>query len=183
MPGIICFHDAKKALQEYHSKFPMRTGIPKVELLNKLKLGKYSQLFLDRLVTDKLLIDEGTALRLQEFQVKLSAIQQTKIDIFFKALTEHPYAPPSELIPESDLLNLLIERKQAVKLSEGVVVSTKAYEEMVGKIMVQLTVNGKITLAEVRDMFQTSRKYAQAFMEHLDAEKVTRRVGDERVKY
>jgi selenocysteine-specific elongation factor len=54
---------------------------------------------------------------------------------------------------------------------------------MVGKILVQLTVNGKITLAEVRDMFQTSRKYAQALMEHLDAEKVTRRVGDERVKY
>jgi selenocysteine-specific elongation factor len=70
-----------------------------------------------------------------------------------------------------------------VKLSDSVVVSTKTYEEMVGKILVQLTINGKITLAEVRDMFQTSRKYAQALMEHLDAEKVTRRVGDERVKY
>ena len=175
--------EAKQALQEYHSKFPARTGIPKVELLNKLKLGKYSQLFLDRLVADKLLIDEGTALRLQEFQVKLSAIQQAKIDVFFQALTEHPYAPPSELIPESDILNLLIERKQVVKLSEGVVVSTKTYEEMVGKILAQLTINSKITLAEVRDMFQTSRKYAQALLEHLDAEKVTRRVGDERVKY
>jgi selenocysteine-specific elongation factor len=177
------FLEAKKALQEYHSKFPVRTGIPKVELLNKLKLGRYSQLLLDRLVDDKLLINEGTALRLQEFQVKLSSTQQTKIDTFLKALAEHPYAPPTELIPEPDLLSLLIERKQVVKLSEGVVVSTKAYEEMVGKILVQLTVNGKITLAEVRDMFQTSRKYAQALMEHLDAEKVTRRVGDERVKY
>jgi len=134
-------------------------------------------------VADKLLIDEGTAVRLPEFHVKLSAIQQAKIDVFFQALTEYPYAPPSELIPESDLLNLLIERKQVVKLSESVVVSTKTYEEMVGKILVQLTINGKITLAEVRDMFQTSRKYAQALMEHLDAEKVTRRVGDERVKY
>jgi selenocysteine-specific elongation factor len=177
------FLDAKKALQEYHSKYPVRIGIPKIELLNKLKLGRYSQLFLDRLVADKLLIDEGTAVRLPEFHVKLSAIQQAKIDVFFQALTEYPYAPPSELIPESDLLNLLIERKQVVKLSESVVVSTKTYEEMVGKILVQLTINGKITLAEVRDMFQTSRKYAQALMEHLDAEKVTRRVGDERVKY
>jgi selenocysteine-specific elongation factor len=41
--------------------------------------------------------------------------------------------------------------------------------------------NGKITVAEVRDMFQTSRKYALAFMEHLDEQKITRRVGDERV--
>ena len=173
----------KQALQEYHSKFPARMGIPKVELINKLKLGKYSQLFLDRLVSDKLVIEESTALRLQEFQVKLSPIQQNKIDVFLKALNEHPYAPPTELIPEPDLLNLLIERKQVVKLSEGVVVSAKAYSEMVDKVLAQLTVNGKITLAEVRDMFQTSRKYAQALLEHLDAEKVTRRVGDERVKY
>jgi selenocysteine-specific elongation factor len=175
--------DVKQALQEYHNRFPARTGIPKVELLNKLKLGKYSQLFLDRLVSCKLLIDEGIVVRLPEFQVKLSEIQQAKIDTFLKALTEKPYAPPTELIPELELLNLLIERKQAVKLNGGVVVSTKAYSEMVGKILAYLTGNGKITLAEVRDMFQTSRKYAQALMEHLDAEKVTRRVGDERVKY
>jgi selenocysteine-specific elongation factor len=87
------------------------------------------------------------------------------------------------LIPEPDLLNLLIERKQVVKLSEGVVVSRKAYDEMTAKVKATLTANGKITLAEARDMFQTSRKYVQALLEHLDGEKVTRRVGDERVKY
>jgi selenocysteine-specific elongation factor len=175
--------DARKTLQEYHSKFSVRTGIPKVELTNRLKLNKYAPLILDRLVADKVLIDEGTVLRLPEFKVKLSATQQAKIDEFIKALAEHPYAPPTELIPEPDLLNLLIERKQAVKLSEAVVVSTKAYDEMVGKVVAYLGIKGKITLAEVRDMFQTSRKYAQAFLDHLDGEKVTRRVGDERVKY
>jgi selenocysteine-specific elongation factor len=38
--------------------------------------------------------------------------------------------------------------------------------------------NGKITLAEVRDLFTTSRKYAQAFLEHLDAMDITVRDGD-----
>jgi selenocysteine-specific elongation factor len=32
-------------------------------------------------------------------------------------------------------------------------------------------------------MFGTSRKYAQALLEYLDREKVTRRVGDDRVLY
>ncbi|MCI0888410.1 MAG: SelB C-terminal domain-containing protein, partial [Chloroflexi bacterium] len=41
--------------------------------------------------------------------------------------------------------------------------------------------HGKVTVAEVRDMFGTSRKYALAVLEHLDEEHVTRRVGDERV--
>ena len=95
--------DAKKVLQEYHSKFPIRTGIPKTELTNRLKLGKYAPMVLERLVTEKALIDEGMVLRLPDFNVKLSPVQQAKIDVFLKAMAEQPYAPPSELIPEPDL--------------------------------------------------------------------------------
>ena len=175
--------EARNILREYHTKFPARTGVPKVELANRLKLGKYTPIVLERMVADAVFIDEGTVIHLPEFQVKLAPAQQAKIDVFLKALEEHPYAPPTELIPDSDLLNLLIERKQVVKLNEGVVVSTKAYDEMVGQIVNRLTTNGKVLLGEVRDMFQTSRKYAQALLDHLDAEKITRRIGDERVKY
>jgi len=172
-----------EVLQEYHSKFPARAGIPRVELTNKLKLGKYAPLFIDRLISDKTLVEVGAVLRMSEFKVKLTAAQQAKIDAFLKATTAQLYSPPSELIPEPDLLALLIDSKQVVKLAEGVVISKKAYDEMVNKVMAQLSARGKITLAEVRDMFQTSRKYAQALLEHLDGQKVTRRVGDERVKY
>jgi selenocysteine-specific elongation factor len=52
---------------------------------------------------------------------------------------------------------------------------------MVKKIVAHIKAKGKITLAETRDLFNNSRKYAQALLEHLDQEKVTRRVGDERV--
>ena len=41
--------------------------------------------------------------------------------------------------------------------------------------------NGKATVAEVRDLLGTSRRYTLALLEHLDDEKVTRRVGDERM--
>ena len=52
---------------------------------------------------------------------------------------------------------------------------------MVGRIKKELQQKERITLSEVRDLFNTSRKYAQAFLEHLDALKITRRVGDARV--
>ncbi len=52
---------------------------------------------------------------------------------------------------------------------------------MVEQIVRRLREQGKITVAEVRDLFGTSRKYALAIMEHLDETKVTVRVGDERV--
>ncbi len=40
---------------------------------------------------------------------------------------------------------------------------------------------GSVTLAELRDELGTSRKFAQALLEHLDAEKVTIRRGDQHV--
>ncbi len=68
-----------------------------------------------------------------------------------------------------------------VKVADGVVFSASAYKEMVDKVMAYVKEHGKVTLAEVRDLFGTSRKYVLALMEHLDEQKVTRRVGDERV--
>jgi selenocysteine-specific elongation factor len=51
---------------------------------------------------------------------------------------------------------------------------------MVAKVHDALIQNGKITLAEVRDLFSTSRKYAQALLEHLDSSGFTVREGDYR---
>jgi selenocysteine-specific elongation factor len=56
-----------------------------------------------------------------------------------------------------------------------------AYNQMVERITEHLRAQGKITVAEVRDLFGNSRKYALALMEHLDQQRVTRRIGDERV--
>lgn len=68
-----------------------------------------------------------------------------------------------------------------VKVSDGVVFSATAYNEMVDKVIAYAKERGKVTLAEVRDMLGTSRKYAQALLEYMDEKKLTRRVGDERV--
>jgi len=68
-----------------------------------------------------------------------------------------------------------------IVLGDGVAFSDAAYREMVERTVAHLQQNGRVTLAEVRDMFGTSRKYAQALLEHLDAQKVTQRVGEERV--
>jgi selenocysteine-specific elongation factor len=68
-----------------------------------------------------------------------------------------------------------------VKVSDSVVFSASAYNEMVEKVASHIKARGKVTLGEVRDLFKTSRKYAQALLENMDAEKITRRVGDERV--
>jgi selenocysteine-specific elongation factor len=52
---------------------------------------------------------------------------------------------------------------------------------MVTRVRSHIEQEGSITLAQVRDLFGTSRKYAQALLEHLDEKGITRRVGDARV--
>jgi selenocysteine-specific elongation factor len=175
--------EATAILQDYHRKFPARLGMPRVELASRLKLSRQSAAVMERLLGDGALSEEGLVVRLPSYRVQLTPAQQAKVDAFLRALAQNPYSPPTDQLPEPDLLNLLIERRQVVKVSESVVFSASAYDKMVEKVLSHIKANGKITLAEVRDIFQTSRKYAQALIEYLDEKKITRRVGDERVIY
>jgi len=171
------------ALEEYHRRFPARSGMPKVELGSRLKLGNYASAALEKLISQSVIVVDSGHVRLPTHAIRLTPEQQAKIDAFLNSLARSLYSPPGELIPEPDLLSLLIEQGRVVKVSESVVYSVSAYNEMVTKVTAYLKANGKVSLAEVRDMFQTSRKYAQALLEHLDGLKITRRVGDERVLY
>jgi len=168
-------------LQEYHQIFSTRLGMPRAELSSRLKMGAHRSAILRKLLDDGIVVEDGVVIRLPSHRVQLTQAQQAKIDAFLKSLSHNPYAPPSNLIPKPDLLNLLISQHQVVKVSDDVVFSTSAYNEMVERLVSHLKANDRITLAEVRDMFKTSRKYALALLEHLDQEKITRRVGDERV--
>ena len=60
----------------------------------------------------------------------------------------------------------------------GSIFRKQDYDSMVNRIRETLETKGQISLAEVRDLFDTSRKYAQALLEHLDATGVTVRAGD-----
>jgi selenocysteine-specific elongation factor len=62
-----------------------------------------------------------------------------------------------------------------------VLLGRDAYDTMVEGVHQLFTEQGDITAAALRDRFDTSRKYAIALLEHLDARKVTRRIGDKRV--
>ena len=172
-----------KTLEEYHRKFPARSGMPGLELSNRLKLGSYAQTALENLANRKVIVEESGKCRLPSHAIKLTPAQQAKLDAFLEALARNPYAPPSELIPEPDLLNMLVGQGKVVKLSDIVVFSVPVYNDMVAKVTAQIKSTGKVGLAEVRDMFGTSRKYAQALLDYLDGQKITRRVGDDRVLY
>jgi selenocysteine-specific elongation factor len=93
-----------------------------------------------------------------------------------------PFSPPGvkecQVEVGEEILNALIELNELTVVSSDVIFRKQDYDSMIIKIRETLAANGKTSLAEVRDMFNTSRKYAQAVLEHLDAIGVTVRDGD-----
>jgi len=67
-----------------------------------------------------------------------------------------------------------------IRLSEEVLLMAATYQSGVDQVRAYLIEHKSITVAQVRDLFNTSRKYALALMEHLDAQGITKRLGDER---
>ena len=169
-------------LCEYHRTYPLRTGAPKEEL--RSRLGLPQRVFLqvaNRLVKEKVLVEEGAVVRLASHKRVLSDTQKKELDGYLKALENTPYSPPTDIHIAPDLLNSLIEEGKVVRASPDVVFGASAYEKMVDEIVREIKSEGKITVGRVRDVFHTSRKYALALMEYLDQQRVTRRVGDDRV--
>jgi selenocysteine-specific elongation factor len=181
-------------LADYHRQFPLRAGMPREEV--KSRLGRYVPALGPRLFNEILrlateegwLVESGPGsdrVRLSSHQATLSPKQQQAVDYLLYTFRQAPYSTPSIAQCEdqvgTELLNALVEQEQLVKLNEDVILLSETYEEMKAGVMAHLEENGSITVAQVRDSFQTSRKYALALLGHLDEKRITRRVGDERV--
>ena len=84
-----------------------------------------------------------------------------------------------------DILNILLEEKQVVKVSDEMYTLASNMEHAKQIISDRLKENPVITITEVRDIFQTSRKSAKPILEYMDSIKVTKRTGaeSERVAY
>jgi selenocysteine-specific elongation factor len=87
--------------------------------------------------------------------------------------------PDQELGPAP--LERLRAHGRAVRLTRTMHVHPDALTQVTRRLVAALERDGSITLATARDELKTSRKYAQAYLEHLDAERITLRRGDERV--
>ena len=98
-----------------------------------------------------------------------------------RRLREGGAEPPLDSELDPDALAVLRAHGRAVRLGPTMHVHPVALAAVRARITAAIERDGSITLAGVRDELGTSRKYAQAYLEHLDAEHVTLRRGDERV--
>ena len=95
-------------------------------------------------------------------------------------LREAGFEPPLDSELDGADLTALREAGRAVRVTSSLHYHPEAVEA-VRRIVVQIAQegDGSVTIAQLRDRLGTSRKFAQALLEHLDAERVTIRRGDQ----
>ena len=90
--------------------------------------------------------------------------------------------PPLDAdLDAADELAALRAAGRAVRLGPAMHVHTEALDAVRARLVALLEAEGEVTLGRLRDELGTSRKYAQALLEHFDAERLTLRRGDARV--
>jgi selenocysteine-specific elongation factor len=176
----------KTALADYHERFPLRAGMPRGELKSRLKLE--TRLFneaIERGQAEGEMSAGETTVRLSGHHVTFSPEQQAKINALLDQFQRNPYNTP---LPKDvvaalgeEVMLALIEGGQLTRLSNEVILLTKTYSAFLDWLRGYLAKNKTVTVAQVRDAFNTSRKYALALLEYTDQQHITRRVGDERV--
>jgi selenocysteine-specific elongation factor len=179
---------ARRALEEYHRAHPLRAGMPREEL--KSRLGLAPPVFaaaLGELAADGVLADRGGELAVPGHRVEIDPGAGGPAGRLLELLGAQPFAPPS--LPEAmreagatpEVARALAQRGELVRLSEDVAFTRAAYDAAVVLVREMVAAEGSVTVAALRDRMGASRRPVLALLEHLDAERVTRRVGDARV--
>lgn len=174
-----------ESLDRYHQEFPLRGGMPREDVRRRTGLAaRVFDAVVDYFVGQQTIREAAGVLARATFEVQLTPKQQQLADRYVAALDANPVAPPSPSTFDIDaeLLGALAASGRVVRMADNVVYSTGTLDTIRAETLRLIDERGQITLAEFRDHFGSSRRYAQAVLEHFDQERVTRRVGDARVR-
>lgn len=146
----------------------------------------------DRLLQQGKLVGDARRIALSEFRPKLSANQRKLLE---RVVAEHRQAgfqPPDpgsfarlaggNAASLGDIFEVAVAEADLVRISDQLFLHRESANEMEQRVRDALSrPPGRLTVAEIRDLLGTTRKYAIPFCEYLDRAGVTRREGDFRV--
>jgi selenocysteine-specific elongation factor len=165
--------------------------MPKAEAVERILPGRAAELadvYLAWLAAQGVLAVAGDQVNLPGREAELTDRESELSKALLAAAEEGGLTPPSpgELAvrlgakPQivDGLVRYLVERGRLVRLPDGLVVSAAA----VARLRADLAAAGweRFTVADFKDRFALSRKWAIPWLEHLDATGATRRIGDQR---
>jgi len=173
-------------VKDFHKKYPLRQGISKDFLRRALIIQpKLFGICMDILNNLDFLSEQGDVIFLSGHRPEFDKDTRIIADKLIDKIEKTPFSPPSlaELKNEFDeeIIKALISMGELIQTSEDVIFRKQDYDRMLTGLYEHFKNNKEIALSQFRDMFQTSRKYALSFLEHLDKKGITLREGEIRI--
>lgn len=169
------------ALRAYHGRYPLRRGMPREEARQKLRLpARALGAALDEAARRGLVALDESRVWLAGHDPRPLPEQWAAIEAALAAMRRAPYGPPAPALDE-ELLAWTLEQGLVVRLAPDVFLLPETYAELLAWVRATVVAEGSVSVGMLRDRFGSSRKYAVAFLEHLDERKITRREGEGRV--
>ena len=172
---------AQRVIEDQQKARPLARGVAKEELRSRLGLQARPFTQLLEAFSGDGFDDLGNVVSMAGWTPSLSASQRTVADAYVALLKATPRTPLLDGRPDAELVAFLDEAGEVVDVGDGVVFAADAYREMVDAVVALLRERGTVTMAEVRDLLGSSRRYVQALLEHMDSDRITVRRGDARV--
>jgi selenocysteine-specific elongation factor len=184
--------DTVTAITNFHDSNPLVTGMSKEELRDRLNLS--ADVFhrvLAQLADEKKLEIAGETIHLPGRRVVMKDDEAESKKVIELAFASAGLKVPSlkevlaslkvDKVRAQKIVTLLLRDKILVKISEDLVFHQNALVELRRKLVALKTTSPKIDVARFKDLTEVSRKYAIPLLEYFDRERVTQRIGNERV--
>lgn len=184
-----------REVETFHEANPLIPGISKEELRGRAASRVRSEMFrsaLDELVATGKLQATGDLVQKAGREIALSPEESQAKDRIAREFETAGLAVPSvtEVLAKlpvdsrraQKLIQMLLREKTLIKVTDGLVFHQGAVEKLRGLLANYKRERGnKLPIAAFKELAGISRKYAIPLLEFLDRERLTRRVGDERV--
>jgi selenocysteine-specific elongation factor len=183
-----------QALGRLHEQFPLMSTHDRQKVQSQLDyVGDDSLVHaaVDRLMQTKQVIGDLRRIARADFKPKLSNTQRKLKDKVVATFQDARFQPPepASFAPQAggnaanlaDLFEVCVAEGQLVRIAEDIYLHADAEAEMRRLLQDRLAAGKGLTVAEIRDLLGTTRKYAVPLCEYLDRVGVTRREGDLRV--
>jgi selenocysteine-specific elongation factor len=184
--------NAIQAVRNFHDANPLVAGMSKEELRDRVSLGPdIFSAVLTRAATEKKLEGAGELVHLPGRGVSMKDEESESKKIIEQAFRSAGLKVPSlkdvlaglmvDKARAQKIVTLLLRDKVLIKISEELVFHQSALLDLRQRLVALKATAPKIDVARFKELTGVSRKYAIPLLEYLDRERVTRRVGDERV--
>ncbi len=184
-----------ESVETFQRQNPLEPGIAREDLKGKVGRRVRPEVFraaLEELSAQKKLEVQGDTVKCVGSGVVLLPEEQVAKDKIEAAFQTAGLAVPSvkevlaglsmEVKRAEKLLHILLREKSLVRVSPELIFHGAALAHLKTQLLTYKTMKGdRVTVPAFKDLTGITRKYAIPLLEYLDRERVTRRMGNERV--